>query len=38
MQVSEPDDPALGYDMFMCNNCSTRMLIHHPTPESEDEE
>jgi hypothetical protein len=38
MQVSESDDPELGYDIFVCNNCSTRMLIHHPTPESEDED
>lgn len=38
MQMPEPDDPSLGYDIFVCNNCSNSVLVHHPTPESEDED
>jgi hypothetical protein len=34
---SEPVDPLFGYDVFVCNNCRTKVLIHHPTPDSEDE-
>jgi hypothetical protein len=35
---SKPDDPTLEYDIFVCGNCSTSVLIHHPTPDSEDED
>jgi len=36
--VSEPDDPSLGYDVFVCPKCSTKFLVHHPTPDSEDDD
>jgi hypothetical protein len=36
--VFEPDDPSLGYDVFVCPKCSTKFLVHHPTPDSEDED
>ena len=35
---SESDDPLLGYDIFVCNNCGTKVLFHHPTPDNEDED
>jgi hypothetical protein len=34
----EPDDPSLGYDIFVCNNCSTKVLVHQPIPDSDDED
>ena len=36
--VFEPGDPSLGYDVFVCHNCGTKFLVHHPTPDSEDED
>ena len=36
--VYERDDPSLGYDVFVCKKCGTKFLVHHPTPESEDED
>lgn len=32
----EPDGPSLGYEVFVCHNCRTEYLVHHPTPDSED--
>ena len=34
----EPGDPSLGYDVFVCRNCGTKYLVHHLTPDSEDED
>jgi hypothetical protein len=36
--VFMPDDPSLGYDVFVCKNCNTKYLVHHPTPDSEEED
>jgi hypothetical protein len=36
--VFEPGDPSLGYDVFFCKNCGTKYLVHHSTPDSEDED
>jgi hypothetical protein len=36
--VIKPDDPSLGYDVYVCNKCNTKFLVHHPTPDSEDED
>jgi hypothetical protein len=36
--VFEPDDPSLGYDVFVCKKCGTKYLVHHPTPDSEDDD
>jgi len=35
---SEPVDPLFEYDVFVCRNCSTKVLIHHSTPEDDDED
>jgi hypothetical protein len=35
---SEPDDPSLGYEIFVCKNCNTKVLVHGPTPDSDDED
>jgi len=34
--VLERGDPSLGYDVFVCLKCSTKFPVHHPTPDSED--
>ena len=32
----DPVDPEFGYDIFVCNNCSTKVLIHHRRPDDEE--
>ena len=34
----EPGDPWLGYDIFVCNNCDTKILLYRPTPDNEDDD
>ncbi len=34
---SEPDDPSLGHDIFVCSNCNTKVLVHEPPPDSDDD-
>ena len=36
--VPERGDLSLGYDVFVCPKCSTKFLVHHPAPDSEDED
>ena len=36
--VPERGDSSLGYDVFVCPKCSTKFLVHHPTPDSKDED
>jgi transposase-like protein len=36
--VHEPGDTSLGYDVFVCKNCGTKFLVHHLTPDSEDDD
>ena len=36
--VFEPGDPSLGYDVFVCPSCGTKFLVHHLTPDDEDED
>ncbi len=35
---SVPDDPSLGYVIFVCDNCNTKVLVHEPTPDNDDED
>jgi hypothetical protein len=36
--VPEHGDPSLGYNILVCPKCSTKFLVHHPTPDSEDDD
>ena len=36
--VPEREDLSLGYDVLVCPECSTKFLVHHPTPDSKDED